>query len=514
MSALRRPVHLLLTIIGSISVSMVASSQEIEISAVSPESRAVFEQARDAFHRAWFERANELLDETLALDADLAIAQAYKAVAESFLYFDPSGRTSLALDLAAAATPGERLMVSALVAFADGDYEPAAVALRRLTEQYPDDSYARHALGFTLVDLGLSRQGLAVLQGLLEDQPGFFAAWNHLGYAYLDLGELDLAAQAMTRFVASDPANPSARDSLADVMIEAGRLDEAIAGLTRAIMLEGGYGYGYQHLGDVLVMDGNPAMARRAYELGFEEGTAYSPRFELLARERIAAAWIRQLQHDSAVSALEDVRTRASALNEPATALAANRAQLTIRLSTSDAQSAAEMLATYAAAVDALGDEASGVGEPTYLIFFEGWHAVSQGRFADAEAALGDLEDAADRADPVALLLGARLLGEISLAQLEFVTAIESFEAAGSDDPLVALRLAVAYEGDGKPAAAAALFDEAAACSSFNIECALARALAAPLFDPSLALPDFGIPGIPPEEVDPTDDPDEGAVRI
>ena len=69
-----------------------AAVGEIEVSAESLDSRELFERGRDAFHRAWFERADELLGEVVALDPELALAQAYKAAAESFLYRDPGDR--------------------------------------------------------------------------------------------------------------------------------------------------------------------------------------------------------------------------------------------------------------------------------------------------------------------------------------------------------------------------------------------------------------------------------------
>lgn len=488
------------------------SAQQVEITAGSAEARVLFERGRDAFHRTWFERADELLAESIRVDPDFAMAQAYKAAAEAFLYFDGSDRAAQAIELAAGATSGEQLMVAALAGFIDGDYESTAVSLHRIVEDWPDDSYARHALGFTLVDLGLPERGLPVLEALLEDEPTFFAAWNHLGYAYLETGEWVRAEQAMTRFVAEDPKNPSARDSLADVLAAMGRTDEAVASLARSTLLDGDYAYGMQHLGDLTVIDGDLFMARAAYRRSLAMANAYSPRFELVIRERIAGTWIRENQIQSADVVLAELGAKANDLGETGSALAAQRARLTVHLTTGDAGAAQPILTAYSKQVDALGDAATDHGEPSYLDFFNGWQAVVDGRYADAEDAITLLESRVSHAGSSELVLGARLLGELAFAQLDFEQAVDAFEVAGGSDPLVAIRLALAYDASGRPAAADALFETAAMCETFDVECALASALAAPLFDLDHVVPDYVFPG--PGEPEPEEEPDDGSLAI
>ena len=490
-----------------------AVAGEIEISAAGLDSRELFERGRDAFHRAWFERADDLLGETVELDPELAIAQAYKAAAESFLYRDPADRIARARQ-AGHATEAERLMVDALLAFTDEDYESTVTHLRELLDSHPDDRYARHALGFTLVDLGRADEGIPVLRALLADHPDFVAAWNHLGYAYLDLGQIDRSAQAMGRFVSDDPDNPAAHDSWADVLAAQHRHDEAVASLTRAILLEPDYAYAMAHLGDVLVADGSFKLARAAYLRSMEMASDRSPRFQLVARERIAATWVRQLQLDAARSELGDLVAAADALGETGSALAAIRARLTIELVNGDAAAAGQTFELYRQRVAGLGELGARFGEPVQLTFFAGWLSVARGDLAEAGALLGDLDTDADEGDLDALVLGARLSGEISMAELEYADAIVDFESAGTDDPLVAVRLALAYEGDDKPAAADALFESAATCQTVDVGCALAAALAAPLFEIDWSAPETSIPQLPAPPEPAPEELDDGSVRI
>jgi tetratricopeptide (TPR) repeat protein len=512
------PTHTILAIALAVTAPFAAAgppaTRESAISSSGADSLALFERGRDAFHRAWFERADQLLRETAEIDPGLAIAHAYLAATASQLYGDPSEQVAQARATAGAASDGERLMVDALLAFTDGDYDETEKQLRSLLELYPDDRYARHALGITLVDLDRPREAIPILQALLTDDPSFVAAWNDLGYAYLDLGDVLHAEQAMTRFVANDATNPAAHDSWADIMVELGRFDEAVASLARASLLEPRYAWASVHLGDVLVKEGSLEMARAAYGRALETTSAYGPRFGLMARERIAGAWIRQLQLDEARSSLTQLIEEADNLEAPASALAAIRARLTIELVSGDGEAAAVTIGAYTDRVEGLGDAGAGLGEPSHLTFFIGWLAVVDGDLANAEALAAELESSAADGDGEALPLAARLFGELSLARLEYLDATEAFEAAGGDDPLVAVRLATAYEGDGKPAAASALFQSAATCDDFDINCALASALASPQIAIDWALPmppmDFG----PFDEEPPSEDPDHGSVRI
>jgi predicted Zn-dependent protease len=490
-----------------------ARAAELDISAATLDSRELFERGRDAFHRAWFERADDLLGETVEVDPEFAVAHAYKAAAEAFLYQDPS-ETIARARRASNATAGERLMVNALVALAQDTYEGVLGALEALLDSHPEDRYARHALGFTLIDLGRAREGIPVLGSLLADFPEFIAAWNHLGYAYLDLGDLDRAEQCFARFVSEDPDNPAAHDSWADLLTEQLRTDQAIASLTRATLLEPRYSYGMIHLGDVLVIEGSPALARAAYRRSIETAAATPSRFPLIARERIAATFARQIQLEAARSALDDLIAAADAAGEPASALAAIRSQLAIAITDGDSTAGAQSLRAYRERVANLGDRQAELGEPWQLTFFAGWLSAAEGDLAAAEERAGQLEAAAADGDVEALVLAARLYGEISMARLDYASAIEAFEAVGADDPLVAVRLALAYEGDDKPAAAAALYEYAATCPTFDVGCALATALAAPLFELDWSLPGLGLPRQPPPQEPPPEDQDDGSVRI
>jgi Flp pilus assembly protein TadD len=131
------------------------AAQEVTISASTEDARRLFLEGRDNFHMTRFATARELLEETVAEEPDLALAHAYLALAESFTYHDPASSLAAARDPAARANPGERLMADALASFLANDLAGAVSTLLDVLTTFPEDPYARHALGFTLVDFGV-----------------------------------------------------------------------------------------------------------------------------------------------------------------------------------------------------------------------------------------------------------------------------------------------------------------------------------------------------------------------
>jgi tetratricopeptide (TPR) repeat protein len=454
------------------------AAQEIPISTRTESARSLFFKARDNFHLTRFTKARDLLEETLEKEPDLAIAHAYLALAESFTYRDPEPSLAAARDPAARASSGERLMAEALGCFLENDFDGAVSNLLAVLTTFPDDPYARHALGFTLVDLGAPEDGIEVLEGLLADRPDFIAAWNHLGYGYLDVGDLEQALGCLHRFAALAPENPSARDSLADALAAAGRIDEAIASLTRALLLDPRYAYAQLHMGDVLAVENELAMARAAYRRALEIDSSYGPEFAIVGWHRIAQTWLHGLDFEAAQTTYRTIIDLSDKVGSLHDALDSERMLMITFLVQIDGQAARNVLDSVRSRLDHL-PESDGAHYSTWLSFLQGWLGVVERDGAEVDRMVDVLE--ADPTRELSVRLAERLRGEAALADLRFEDAASHFESARSSDPVVLVRLAMAYDGLGRLATASALFNEAVSCDTFEFECALARALAQPL---------------------------------
>lgn len=249
----------------------------------------LFAEGRHTFHRAWFERAFDLLAQAVALDPDEPVARAYHVLASRLLGHRPTAAAIDSirerLDGTAAST---RSLVSAVLTHAEKDHAGALSHVRRYVELEPRDEYGRHMLGYLLFDLGRHDEAAEVLEALLEDRPGYTPAMNHLGYARLALGDDEGGMTQLRRFVELDPDNPSAHDSLADGLEATGDREGAVAQLLRAVLVDGRFAYGWRHLGESLEAQGELGPALAAYRRAESSAAVYGPAFVENVRDQIA----------------------------------------------------------------------------------------------------------------------------------------------------------------------------------------------------------------------------------
>jgi predicted Zn-dependent protease len=242
------------------------------------EYNAEFQQARHVFHRAYFEKASILIDGLLLKKQNHALAHAYAALADFMLYKDPSTHVNEAKKLIKNENH-EDLFTTALLYFVSSDLLNCELTLKEFLQEFPDDPYGMHTLGFTQIDIGRSEDGLETLTALLQSHPDFFPAYNHLGYANLKLNQIDEAINYFKLFLESDSLNPSAYDSYADGLAHIGEYDKAIAQLTKAVLLEPNFAYAWFHMGDLLQLTGELKLAVHAYERAKTSASLYGDSF-------------------------------------------------------------------------------------------------------------------------------------------------------------------------------------------------------------------------------------------
>jgi predicted Zn-dependent protease len=264
------------------------AAQAFDTSGFAPSAEARWTEARSAFHDTWFERADDLFAQVRAESPEFGPAFGYSAVIDAMLYRDVEPNASRALSLAEGSHSGAAQFTRALVAFARGELVDAETYLRLFLESYPNDAYATHILGFTLIDQGRPQEGVEVLQALVLSDPTYYAAYNHLGYGRLALGADAEALEAFTAFLEANRFNPSAHDSLADAMLANGKPEAALAQLARSVLIEPRFAYGWMRIGDIYVESDEPALARIAYERAIASAGKYGSDFTNSIEEKLA----------------------------------------------------------------------------------------------------------------------------------------------------------------------------------------------------------------------------------
>ncbi|HRI53985.1 MAG TPA: hypothetical protein PLW65_27790, partial [Pseudomonadota bacterium] len=119
---------------------------------------------------------------------------------------------------------------------------------------------------------GLSRYRVADFDGALADlqkatelDPKFGPAYNAIGHLQLRRDKLEEATRAFDKYVEVAPREANAHDSLAILHLRKGEVGAAVDSARKALELDGKFLKAAVRLGDALLLQGNPILARKAY---------------------------------------------------------------------------------------------------------------------------------------------------------------------------------------------------------------------------------------------------------
>ena len=246
-----------------------SSAQEAPVLSLSGEALEDFELARGLYHQTRFEEADVMFKDLLRQNPDFILGTAYAAMLDFLLFRNPSVNTEK-VEKAQSDNYYERWVALALAHYVNGHLDSATILLKNCLIVYPDDRYANHLLGYTLIDNDQIEEGLSVLLDILMNIPEYFPAWNHIGYGYLRTGRHETAVECFEKFIQGNPLNPSAYDSMADGLENWGKPDEALAYLYRGTLIYPDFAYGWMHLGHLHKKLDEIELARLCYQKALE----------------------------------------------------------------------------------------------------------------------------------------------------------------------------------------------------------------------------------------------------
>lgn len=173
---------------------------------------------------------------------------------------------------------------------AEGRFQQAEVALRRLTQKNPNDAVAAYWLGRTLFDSGRIPQSLYFLEKSAALNPKFVEPIGTLSLAMLSLGRSKDAENYALRVLELIPDSPSGLNNLGLIYTERGLITKADACFWRVVQLSGNPEQALNHA------VGNAALTRnllgRADEVVpmLRELVRKDPRSDFFARSLCAIA--------------------------------------------------------------------------------------------------------------------------------------------------------------------------------------------------------------------------------
>ena len=425
-----------------------AASGKVPITTKSEEARSEFLQGRELSDKLRVQDSLPHFDKAIALDPDFASAESERANSSPTAkeFFEHLNK---AVSLADKASEGEKLLILANQAGANGDVTKQKDYLDKLVAAYPNDERAHFNLGNYY--FGQQELDLAIEQykQTKELAPDFSGTYNILGYAYRQQADYANAEQAFKKYVELIPGDPNPYDSYAELLLKMGKFDDSIAQYKKALSIDSNFFASHFGIAAALMYLGKPdeavaelqKMAAQSRSDG-ELRTAFFGMAVVAADSGKLDQAVQEMDKEYAVAAKKnDVAAMAADLQAKGNILAQMpnydqaQQQFDRSLQMIEASSLSEKMKDNAKLLHHFNMAAIAIGKKDYAAARTHAEQFRQG----AEASK----------NPVQIKQAHELAGRIALAEKSYDHAIAELQQANQQDPQNIYRLYQAYAGKG-----------------------------------------------------------------
>jgi tetratricopeptide (TPR) repeat protein len=428
--------------------STLSDNRRIPVTTRSDEARDLWLRGRVLNENLQPHEARALFSRAAAIDPSFALAE-YSLAATATTGRELATHLSKALELAANASIGERLLILGLQARTNGDPERARQLAESLVVHYPKDERAHWTLASACSTQQQYDCAIQELRTAIGLNPRFSLAFNQLGYAYRSAGNVAEAEKTFLRYIALVPGDPNPYDSYAELLMKVGRFDESIGQYRKALAIDPHF------TGSFVGIATDEALAGRS-----DAAVAEAERYFSVARddrERRAALLALALVHvdrganDQALSVMERRYGIARAIGDTVN-MSADGAQIAdILLEQGRVPAARErfnqshaLLAASGVSIEAKQDDALAAHYDAARV------ALAMGDLQAARAsATAYAAGAASRKNAVRVRQSHELHGRIALAATDYDVSRAELAQADQQNPSVLLATSRAHAGLG-----------------------------------------------------------------
>ena len=425
-----------------------ASDGKIPITTKSEEAKNEYLTGRDLADRLLAHESVQHFDKAIELDSDFATAEMARANSS------PTPKEFFAHQLKASVlsdkvSEGEKLMILANEAGANGEVIKQKDCLEKLIAAYPNDERVQLMAGNFYFGQQQFEEAAVHFKKATELAPGFSPAYNILGYTYRQQGDYADAEQAFKKYVELIPNDPNPYDSYAELLLKMGRFDDSIAQYKKALSIDPHFAASHFGLSADYTYKGQPDQA--AAELQTMADQARNDGELRTAYFGMAVLASDGGQFEKALAAIDKEYTVAEKKNDVASMAADLQAQGNVLMA---AQKYDEAAKKYARSLEIT--EASSISEEQKN------NARLQQHFNLAVVAIAKKDYASAKKQAEAYRVGAEaskgnfrvrqaheLAGRIALAQKEYDKAIDELKQANVQDALVLYRISLAFQAKG-----------------------------------------------------------------
>ena len=430
-----------------------AETGKIPITTQSEEARKEFLQARDLGERLLAQEAIPHYQKAIVADPNFATAELGWANA-SPTAVEFADHLSKALATAGKASEGERLLIQATEAGANGNTAKQKEYLDKLVGSFPNDERAHFNMAVYYFGQQDYVPAIDHNKQATELAPNYSPAYNMLGYSYRQAGDYANAERAFKKYTELIPNDPNPYDSYAELLLKTGRYDESIAQYRKALSVDPHFVASHFGISGDLTYMGKPAEANAELQKILDKARSDGDR-------RLAMFGMMVVDVDSGKfdAALKEIDNQ-YALGEKTNDIIAMSA---------DAQFKGNILAEmgrydaareqYERALKLIEDSSLGqdLKDNTRLFHHFNLATVAAGKkdFGMAKKEAEEFRKGAEAQNNAVLVRQAHeLAGMIALAQKQYDPAISELLQTSQQDPRNLYRLCQAYQAKGDTAKA------------------------------------------------------------
>ena len=238
-----------------------AKNGKIPVTTSSEEARKEYLAGRDLQEKLRITDSIAHFDKAISLDPSFALAELNRAnvspTAKEFFE-----HLNKAVALADKASDGERMLIQANEAGANGNPTKQKEILDKLVAAYPNDERAHFNIGGYYFGQQDFAQAIDHYKKATEIAPDYSTAFNILGYAYRQNEDYANAENAFKKYVELIPNDPNPYDSYAELLLKMGRFDEAITQYNKALAVDSNFVNSHFGIAAALMYQGKPSDAK------------------------------------------------------------------------------------------------------------------------------------------------------------------------------------------------------------------------------------------------------------
>lgn len=456
-----------------------AEKGKIAITTKSEEAKKEFLLGRDLAEKLQLQDSLEHFDKAISLDPDFAIAELGRANA-SQTASDFFNHLNKAVISAQKASEGERFMILATQAGANGKVVEQKEYLDKLIKEYPGDERAQVNVGGYYFGQQDYPKAIEHYKKSTEINPDYSPAYNILGYAHRQNGDFPNAEVAFKKYIELIPDAPNPYDSYGELLLKMGKFDESVVQYRKALEIDKNFNASQVGIAANMMYMGKAEEATAELKAITDNARSDGDRATALFGMTVLA--IDSGEMDKALESV-DAQYQMAEKRKDSAAMAGNhqtKGTILLEMGKFD-QAKAEFEKAVKITDDS--DLSADIKANTKLFHQYNMTTVALGN-NDTEAAKKATEEftkgAEESKNPAQIRQAHELAGMIAMAEKDYNKAIAEFGKASQQNPQNLYRLAEAHQGKGDEAKAKEFAKKAAEFNSLpQINYAFVRTKAA-----------------------------------